>query len=539
MSGATVSSASIARDTFQSVLLASLKLSKTNPRKHIDPKKQADLVASVKTKGVIVPILVRPLPDKQQYEVVAGERRCRAAMEAKLSEVPCQIRRMTDEEALEVQVIENDQRVDVHPLEQAEGYLQLQKKNCLTIEQIAAKVGKSKDYIEQRIGLSKLIPAAKEAFLADAIGVGHAQLIAPFSPEQQARIMKEVYRSQWIEADEDLPGKALLGERYEEKRIKVTVSVKQLEAWIHANLLLDLASAPFSPKDEKLLPKAGACTTCPKRTGNQAALFPELKKTDVCTDSSCFKAKFEAHFAKQEQEHAKNGKPLVRISRDYYSDEKGVVSKGDYRSATVAEVKAGKSQKAIVVAGGDRGHVVDVVIAKKAERSASDGSADRYARAARAKARRTKKEIYRRQLLMGALIKKITKPLSTEELRLVVRKMFGRIGAESQIMFMRSLGHDRVGQMMHQEKPFEAKVLSKAKTDLELQGLMLCVALSGELHPDHYGEGGGANLMAAVKRYRVDTRKIAAEVALKFPTPKPAKKSKPSKPAGKKKGGKG
>jgi ParB/RepB/Spo0J family partition protein len=125
--------------------LAAIVVSKTNPRKTIDKVKLDELTANVKLKGIINPILVRPIKSGL-YEVVAGERRFKAAKGAGLAEIPATVKELTDAEALELQVIENNQREDLHPLEEAEGYEALLKckhadGSKYTVDDIAAKVG--------------------------------------------------------------------------------------------------------------------------------------------------------------------------------------------------------------------------------------------------------------------------------------------------------------------------------------------------------------------------------------------------------------
>lgn len=294
-------------DDFRVLPLKTLKLSKTNPRKHIDPKKQKELESSIQAKGVIVPILVRPIPDGdpdavEQFEVVAGERRYRAAKTAKLDHVPCQIRAMLDEEALEIQVIENDQREDVHPLEQAEGYLQLQKKNDLTPEQIAAKVGKDVSWVYKRIRLTALIEPAKKAYYADQLTLGHAELIARLQPEDQKLALKFTLQF-WPDFDGehapdnevnpdagDFLNTAIIGEA------RTACSVRDLRDFIQQRLMLNLVNAEFDPSDAQLVAKAGACETCPKRSGFAQELFGDIAKTrDICLDRVCYAGKQNAH----------------------------------------------------------------------------------------------------------------------------------------------------------------------------------------------------------------------------------------------------
>ena len=266
-----------AESAFRVVALAHLQESAHNPRKHFDGKALADLTASVKEKGILVPLLVRPASagnfhaaGDPHFEIVAGARRYRAAKAAGLETVPVLVRALDDEQALEVQVIENLQRADVHPLEEAEGYKQLLARGKYDIAALAAKVGKSESYLYQRLKLAELAPAAKKAFEEERITAGHAILLARLQPEQQKEGL-EYCMNRWNKP-----------------------SVRDLGEWIQREIHLDLAKAPWKKDDAELLPAAGACTSCPKRTGTTPALFPEVKKGDTCTDPQCFHAKLDA-----------------------------------------------------------------------------------------------------------------------------------------------------------------------------------------------------------------------------------------------------
>src|SRR6059058_1541124 len=121
--------------------------------------------ANIRQHGVLQPILVRPLPDGEagMYELVAGARRFRASKLAKRDSIPATVRELTDAQALELQVIENVQRVDVHPLDEAQGYaalIELQP-DAYTVETIAARVGRSPAYVNGRLRLIQLIAEAK------------------------------------------------------------------------------------------------------------------------------------------------------------------------------------------------------------------------------------------------------------------------------------------------------------------------------------------------------------------------------------------
>src|SRR5437867_9914350 len=172
--------------SIQEVPLAKIRESKTNPRRFFDEAKLAELASNIRQYGVLQPILLRPLPEGEAgtYERVAGTRRYRASKLAKRESIPATVRELTDAQALELQVIENVQRVDVHPLDEAQGYaalIELQP-DTYTVESIASRVGRSPAYVSGRLRLIQLIAEAKQAFYEDKLTVAHAFEIARLQP---------------------------------------------------------------------------------------------------------------------------------------------------------------------------------------------------------------------------------------------------------------------------------------------------------------------------------------------------------------------
>ncbi|HET6347227.1 MAG TPA: ParB/RepB/Spo0J family partition protein, partial [Myxococcota bacterium] len=155
---------------------------KTQPRKHFDETALTELVSSISTQGVLQPIVVRKSGDG--YEIVAGERRWRAATRAGLHEIPAVVKEFSDMVALEVALIENLQRQDLDPLEEAEGYHRLIREHKLTHDQVAEAVGKSRSAITNALRLLKL-PEPVLAMLADGrLTAGHARALMQLNDKQ-------------------------------------------------------------------------------------------------------------------------------------------------------------------------------------------------------------------------------------------------------------------------------------------------------------------------------------------------------------------
>ena len=146
------------------------------PRKHFDEEKLEELASSIQQHGLIQPIVLRKL--KTGYEIVAGERRWRACRIVGLKEVPCIVKELTDEENMLLAIIENMQREDLNPIEEAEGLKQMIDTYGLTQEQVSYSVGKSRPYITNSLRLLKLPEEVRTLTASGEISVGHAKALA-------------------------------------------------------------------------------------------------------------------------------------------------------------------------------------------------------------------------------------------------------------------------------------------------------------------------------------------------------------------------
>jgi len=292
---------------YRNVSLSLLNVSKTNPRRTFEDAALKELAESIRAQGILSPLLVRPLTENG-FEIVFGERRYRAAQLAGQDTVPVRIRQMSDAEALEAQLVENLIRAEIHPMEEAQGFRALLALDepKYSIEQIAAKVGKSPVFVASRLKLTDLVPKAVEAFYADEIGVGHALLLAKLPADQQEQALsacfKEVYNGG-------------------QKPARILLPVRNLQFWIDANILLVLKDAPFNKRDAQLVPAAGSCAYCAKRTGHNKLLFSDDlgRQGDRCTDPTCFQAKVSAHVTKTVAARPE----LVQISTAYGAQKEG------------------------------------------------------------------------------------------------------------------------------------------------------------------------------------------------------------------------
>ncbi|MEY4707033.1 MAG: hypothetical protein RJB58_756 [Pseudomonadota bacterium] len=184
---AAVKGEPVAKKDTRTLPVAFLQPGKYQPRKSFDEQPLADLAASVKEQGVLSPILVRPIsPDR--YEIVAGERRWRAAQIAKLHDVPVVVRELADDQALEIAIIENVQRADLNAMEEGAAYQELITKFARTQEQVAQQVGKSRSHVANTIRLLQLPEQVKAWVREGKLTAGHARtLLGLADPEGRAR----------------------------------------------------------------------------------------------------------------------------------------------------------------------------------------------------------------------------------------------------------------------------------------------------------------------------------------------------------------
>ena len=272
----------ITQDAFATLPLNVLVASLSNPRKNFRADKLTELAESIKASGVHQPILVRPLPGdrvletdrKVQYEIVSGERRYRASQQADTATIPAMIRALTDDQVLDIQLIENLQRDDLTELEEAEGYQHLMEHSKITADDVGAKIGKSRSYVYGRLKLLDLTMECKDAMRAGQIDASRAILIARI-PDAKLQ----------IKALKEAASKNGYGEM---------PSVRTFQTWLQQNVMLRLELAKFKITDPRLVEAAGSCKDCPKRTGANPDLFADVQGADICTDPPCYQGKTDA-----------------------------------------------------------------------------------------------------------------------------------------------------------------------------------------------------------------------------------------------------
>lgn len=279
--------------------LDDLTPSPANPRRiDLDDPKLAELANSLKTLGQIEPIVVRQVMvagGEMQHVILAGERRWRAAIIAGLTHIECKVLECDDRTALEITVVENLQRADLHPLEEARGVRSLLDADW-PVAEIAAHLGKSERWVITRAAITNLSPAWL-AGLAKGdkgpfpwAGVAHLEQIARLPVETQEAMADSMQH--WHRE----PTADQLAREIEERWLRV------------------LSAAPWKMDDDTLVPAAGACSACTKRSGCQQVLFADLAKKERCLDVVCWNGKVAAHTLRKAAEIRKAEERVVVIT---------------------------------------------------------------------------------------------------------------------------------------------------------------------------------------------------------------------------------
>lgn len=254
-----------------------------NFRKEFNEAQLKELADNIAKVGVLEPIILRK---NRAYKVlVAGERRLRAAKLAGLETIPYRLLDLTEEEALEVTALENLHRANLNPMEEAQAFQTLLQKGKYTVQDVADRIDKSKDYVYRTLRLLDLPESAQQALIAGEINFGHARQLLRLPPKKVEEMLKDVKKN--------------------------GLNVRQLKSSIDYAIGRDLTRVHFPLTEEY----AGcmACSKCPYNTANQQSLFDEAIEEGACTNSVCFGKKEKAYFeelltaVKEKAENAKMG----------------------------------------------------------------------------------------------------------------------------------------------------------------------------------------------------------------------------------------
>lgn len=497
--------------------------SKTNPRREFDEGKLAELADSIRQHGVLQAVVVRPYSESSPdvYELVAGTRRYRASKLVGRETIPANIRELTDAQCLELQLIENLQRSDIHELDEAEGYaalMQMQPDNY-TVETIAITVGRSEKYVTGRLRLLQLIPDVRQAFYGGKLTFIHAFEIARLQPNDQRRALQECFPNHKNAA-------TILRDKKAE-----AATVRELREWIEREVLLDLTNAPFDTQDETLLPSAGSCTRCAKRTGNNPLLFPDVRQKSTCTDRECFRAKVEALIQIRVKPLEEKGEKPLRVSEapswQSHGHTSDVLHEGQFHKAKGKE-ECPSAKSAVFVDGKRTGAIFYVCQDEKCPVHAQTTKYERtpQERKQRAKERMAERvEKTTRERMLNAVREKLPETLSRQDLELVALDYVHRLGNDNQRRLCRAYGwEEKKTKTAWGSKVVQyGHIASVAVTEMaiaDLNRFLVTCALVSDLYCPGYNPSQSltkeSNLARTAARYRVDAVKLAEAVRKEF-----------------------
>lgn|GEM_PF-750548 len=482
------------------VPLSEIEPDPNNVRHQADDDKFAELVESVEERGVLQPILLRPIKssdeNRAKYRIIAGERRFRAAKQAKLTEIPACILEIGEGDALDVQLIENIQREDLHPLDEADGLLRLMETENLDVPAVAQRLGKKPRYVARMLALTNLIEDARQDLRVGKITLAHALEICRLAPEVQAEALKACYEDDPIFSHGSRNGASEAGKE------RLARHVRHLQAWLETHIYLNLKKAPFKKDDSRLREDGLTCIDCPQRTGHNAMLFADIRDEETCLNPGCFKGKIVKLLElKKDEIEKKSGKPAAYLSTDYGSGVKsnGALRKNEYQLLDRKADRCQHAEQAVFVDGSLLGQIKYICREETCKDhrgrvpdfSSYSGGNSRTARPQDRNKR--KQELFDikvdeevRKRVMKESLNAWSWPLDRADLNQAVKEFFSRIPSEHQRTICEVLGWDREekGKWRFDEKEVLVKLPSLSDSELA-QFLMLCsVAHYGS---NHYG----------------------------------------------------
>lgn len=486
-------------------------------RQRYDKDALAELASNIKAMNVIEPIIVRSLAQPRgaaQYEIVAGERRWLASQKAGLNTIPSIVRALDDHQVLEIQLIENLQREGLHELEEAEGYELLMQTHGYGVDELIAKLGKSRAYIYARIKLLALGKKAREALYAGTLNASTALLLARIPV---AKLQEEAL-------------KLITSDNYHG-----SLSFREAQRQIQERYMLRLNDANFDKTDAALVAAAGACGVCPKRTGNQPELFGDVKSADVCTDPDCFASKRAAWGKRIEADATAAGRTVLRgdaakriAPHGVHRSHGGYVSADGLQGGYVAldathyqDLKQRTYRTLIGKALGDTTLLEDtrsgefIEIVKFADYA--DTLKDKGIGAARLSGRNTNNdqrarekaariETTWRERVFIAIRAKTPNTIAGADLRLAARALWNAASHDHRVRLVRICDWD--GKAKPQEATHAVHKRIDSMTESELRRLLIDCALLGEIHASTWSTGKPEALIATAQRLRIDSGKI-------------------------------
>lgn len=493
--------------------IARLHDSPFQPRKTYDEGRLAELTESIRVHGVCQPLLARRVGD--DAEVIAGHRRKRGAAGAGLKLVPVILLEASDERVRELQHVENLCREDVHPLEEAESYSELLGQYAYTAERIGARVGKPRAYVLRRLSLMSLCAEAAAAFRAGSLSEYGAFTLARLpGADVQRRALRELVSEDGVASETRC---RRVAERF----------------------MLSLRDATFDTKSQDLVPEAGPCTRCPKRTGANADLFGDFAQENLCTDAGCFAQKTAAAWTLACEKALAKGEEVLdeETSRDLFAYNGRLLPGSRYvdLSTPCPEVPGTRTwrdvlQKArlpVTLARDDSGRAHRLVLAEDAlaalevlglkaasatRRSAAGGAAAGPSNAPHATEAALREAQARRRAAVDVGLEAMVSaaecgPLSVEVLRYVTHGVLEAAWQDVRRVIAKRRGFTR----SEESRPEEALLAAVSTMTAEQLGGVLVEAVAVRFATPSYAESYGPGFLAGCRLFGLEVPTLEAE----------------------------
>jgi ParB/RepB/Spo0J family partition protein len=517
------------KNTVERIALEQLLESPFNPRTRYDAQDLQALADTIQAVGIMQPLLARPIWNNtlqrehggvSHYELVFGHRRLRAAKLAGVADAPVIVRELTNAQAAQLQAIENVQRKDLDAIEEALGYERYIKSHGVTKDQLAAEIGLSRSHVYARLKLLNAVPSVREACTAGEIDSETALLIARIhTPKLQEKALAAIKGKYYDLTD---GGKK---------------SFRQIRDFLKEKFTLGLKEAMFDPKDAQLLADAGACTVCPKRSGN-APEYQDLAEAhdnawrqksqgepNLCTDPDCFDAKKKAHLAIEAGKLAAKGKTVIEGNKARAAVGADGAVKGAYiamKDVKALLAKAGKKPAdvpVVTIQNPRDGKTVEAVRAEDLKAAGvkvkaqpkPGGRPDYEAQRRRDEEQRKKREAkaaedtrFNLAVLSAVRAAAAGAQLSVQVLQLVVVAVVKGVDYENRALLAQ----------LHDCKRFEdlEKKVGQLPAD-QLTTLLLDCALIDGVKVNAWRPEKATGLLAAAKHYGVDVDQVRKELA--------------------------
>ncbi|MEP7341672.1 MAG: hypothetical protein ABI977_28325, partial [Acidobacteriota bacterium] len=397
------------------------------------------------------------------------------------------IRSMGEDETLSAMLVENLQREDIHPLDEADGFLQLKETQKLSIPDIAQRMAKDKRYVARRFALTNLIEEARDDFRKERITLAHSLEICRLAPEIQTEALAACYEKKTV-----LDNKKNTY-NYLPDKTRPARHVRHLQEWITQNIHLDLKKAPFKLDDARLREDSLTCVECPQRSGRDKTLFADIKSGDTCLNPLCFQTKLQKfiQITKADVE-AKSQKSVAFISAYYSaaSNDGSVISRDQYHLVERKAERCEYAEQAVLADGTEIGQVKWLCREKtckdhlgrvrEAHAYSSGGASTRNASPADRNKRKQElfdikvDEVVRKNVMKEA-IKTYSWPLERVHLNDAVKEFFRRIPSEHQRTICEVFGwaKEEASKLRFDESAFLRR-LAALNDDELAQFMVLC-----------------------------------------------------------------